>query len=195
MRCLKSFKNILSYLVDKSLIPSKDGDEILLQFKEFLDKVVKCSFSDFKTLDHKEQRLDTFLCQYFSVDKEKYRKLWDIIKMVLILSHGQATVEREFSLNKALEVENLKENSYIAQRMIIEAIKEAWDVLDVSIIKEMRISVQCARQQYLDYLECQKREKMEEQSILIKGNVCVRACVCVCVFVCDVQTNLSHLQP
>ncbi|GBO27994.1 hypothetical protein AVEN_216697-1 [Araneus ventricosus] len=70
MRCLKSLKNILSYLVDKSLIPSKDGGEILLQFKEFLDKVVKCSFSDFKTLDHKEQRLDTFLYQYFSVDKE-----------------------------------------------------------------------------------------------------------------------------
>ncbi|GBN31928.1 hypothetical protein AVEN_38614-1 [Araneus ventricosus] len=163
MRCLKSFKNILSYLVGKSLIPSKDGDEILLQFKEFLDKVVKCSFSDFKTLDHKEQRLDTFLYQYFSVDKEKYRKLWDIVKMILILSHGQATVEREFSLNKALEVENLKENSYIAQRMIIKVIKEAGDVLDVPIIKEMRISVQCAQQQYLDYLECQKREKMEEQ--------------------------------
>ncbi|GBN49456.1 DNA replication complex GINS protein PSF1 [Araneus ventricosus] len=104
MRCLQSLKNILSYLVDKSLIPSKDGDEILLQFKEFLDKVVKCSFSDFKTLDHKEQRLDTFLYQYFSVDKEKYRKLWDIVKMILILSHGQATVERGFSLNKALKV-------------------------------------------------------------------------------------------
>ncbi|GBN16627.1 hypothetical protein AVEN_15885-1 [Araneus ventricosus] len=131
MRCLKSYKNILSYLVDKSLIPSKDGDEILLQFKEFLDKVVSCSFSDFKTLDHKEQRLDTFLYQYFSVDKEKYRKLWDIVKMILILSHGQATVERGFSLKKVLEVENLKENSYIAQRMIIEAIKEAGDVLDV----------------------------------------------------------------
>ncbi|GBN08200.1 hypothetical protein AVEN_220869-1 [Araneus ventricosus] len=80
--------------------------------------------------------------------------------MILILSHDQATVERGFSLKKALEIENLKENSYIAQRMIIEAIKEAGDVLDVPIIKEMRISVQCARQQYLDYLECQK---MEEQ--------------------------------
>ncbi|GBM86249.1 hypothetical protein AVEN_264502-1 [Araneus ventricosus] len=72
-------------------------------------------------------------------------------------------LERGFSLNKALEVENLKENSYIAQRMIIEAIKEDGDVLDVPIAKEMRISVQCARQLYLDYLECQKREKMEEQ--------------------------------
>ncbi|GBN74494.1 hypothetical protein AVEN_110559-1 [Araneus ventricosus] len=131
MRCLKSYKNILSYLVDKGLIPSKDGDEILLQFKEFLDKVVNCSFSDFKTLDHKEQRLYTFLYRYFSVDKQKYRKLWDTVKMILILSLGQATVERGFSLKKALEVENLKENSYIAQRMIIEAIKEAGDVLDV----------------------------------------------------------------
>ncbi|GBM55014.1 hypothetical protein AVEN_238942-1 [Araneus ventricosus] len=160
--CVERAIEIWTDIFDKSLIPSKDGDEILLHFKEFLDKIVKCSFSDFKTLDHKEQRLDTFLYQYFSVDKEKYKKLCDIVKMILILSYGQATMERGFSLKKALEVENLKEN-HIAQRMIIEAIKEAGDVFDVPIIKEMRISVQCARQQYLDYLECQKREKMEDQ--------------------------------
>ncbi|GBN95154.1 Uracil phosphoribosyltransferase [Araneus ventricosus] len=165
-------KDVLDLKVDKSLIPSKDGYEILLQFKEFLDKVVKCSFSDFKTLDHKEQRLDTFLYQYFSVDKEKYRKLWNIVKMILILSHGQATVERGFSLKKASEIENLKENSYIAQRMIIEAIKEAGDVLDVPIIKKMRISVQCTGNTVIKSVKVLKDHGVKEDNIILLNLFC-----------------------
>ncbi|GBO13838.1 hypothetical protein AVEN_181902-1 [Araneus ventricosus] len=42
---------------------------------------------------------------------------------VLILSHGQASVERGFSVNRAIEVENLKDESYISQRLVYDYIK------------------------------------------------------------------------
>ena len=41
---------------------------------------------------------------------------------MLILSYGQATVERGFSINTALVVENLKEESVVSQRIVFDAI-------------------------------------------------------------------------
>ena len=39
---------------------------------------------------------------------------------MLILAHGQATVERGFPLNKELEVQNLSERSFVAKRIIFD---------------------------------------------------------------------------
>ena len=49
------------------------------------------------------------------LQNKKYSKLWEVMKT--IFSHGQASIEREFSINKQLEVENLKDLSYILQRL------------------------------------------------------------------------------
>jgi len=35
-----------------------------------------------------------------------YPKAWSVCELVLLLSHGQASVERGFSVNKELVVEN-----------------------------------------------------------------------------------------
>ena len=37
----------------------------------------------------------------------KFRKCWDVVKLIFTLSHGQAAVERGFSVSKELLVENL----------------------------------------------------------------------------------------
>ena len=41
--------------------------------------------------------------------------------MIMVLSHGQATVERGFSINKEVEVENLKQENIVAQRIVCDA--------------------------------------------------------------------------
>ena len=43
---------------------------------------------------------------------------WQFIKMFLILFHGQSEVERGFSVNKQLLVENLKTKSLVAFQRI-----------------------------------------------------------------------------
>ena len=40
--------------------------------------------------------------------------LWTIVNMLLILSHGQAMVEKGFSINRQIVVENMKETSFVA---------------------------------------------------------------------------------
>ena len=82
--------------------------------------------------------------------KRSYQSLWEAVADLLVLSHGQASVERGFSVNKQLEVENLQERSFISQR------------LAVSINKPLLLSAAGARQKYSSYLDEQKRKKTSE---------------------------------
>ena len=43
---------------------------------------------------------------------------WSVVKLLLPMFHGQSTVNRGFSVNEEVAVENLSERSFIAQRII-----------------------------------------------------------------------------
>ncbi|GBN25966.1 hypothetical protein AVEN_44240-1 [Araneus ventricosus] len=81
--------------------------------------------------------------------------------MVLILSHGQG----DFSVNKAQEIEDLKDASYISQCVIHEYIKLSGAIYDLIITKEMRTAATLAREKYMQYLESERsKEKTETKS-------------------------------
>ena len=48
----------------------------------------------------------------------KYKVFWKVCSIIFVLSHGQSAVERGFSINKELLVENLQEKSLVSQRMV-----------------------------------------------------------------------------
>lgn len=43
--------------------------------------------------------------------RPSYRDLWNVVKLLLVHSHGQATVEQGFSVNRQVTVKNLQELS------------------------------------------------------------------------------------
>ena len=57
-----------------------------------------------------EDRLDAFFYDVLNTQKT-YENLWTTVKFLLTLSHGQAAVERGFSVNKEALAPNLKEDS------------------------------------------------------------------------------------
>ncbi|KAJ8356663.1 hypothetical protein SKAU_G00194570 [Synaphobranchus kaupii] len=77
----------------------------------------------------------------------------------------QASVERGFSINKELIVENQKEASLVAQRLIVGHIRSVGSVTNVQLTKELLISVSGARQRYHSYLDDQKRDNGKEKSV------------------------------
>ena len=77
---------------------------------------------------------------------------------MLILSHGQATVERGFSINSAFVVENLKEESVVSQRIVFDAIAAEGGVLSVPMMKPLVSYAQAAWHKYMMYLDQQKAE-------------------------------------
>ncbi|GBO06920.1 hypothetical protein AVEN_148842-1 [Araneus ventricosus] len=54
--------------------------------------------------------------------------------MLLLLSHGQATVEKGFSIYKKVEVENMEEISYVSQRLICDYFNST----EMNIIEDIR---------------------------------------------------------
>jgi len=100
-------------------------------------EVKKYHNNDRKNLDPSSQRLDTF---YFELlgDKEQFSILSNVIRLVLILSHGQADVERVFSINKDVASLNMRPETLCAYRTVYDGIsKMECKVHEEVISKEM----------------------------------------------------------
>ena len=114
--------------------------------------------SFFKTCKVKD-RLDKF---YFSTvgEIETYPKFCRVVKLVLILFHGQASVEREFNVNENMLQPNLQEKSLTSQRIIYDHMKaNSLAPESIVITKQLRESARKARsKQRTDQEERQKKD-------------------------------------
>ena len=93
---------------------------------------------------------------------EQYTELFEVVKIVLVLSHGQAAVEREFSVNKEIEVENMKQQTLVAHRFICDHVTNVEGILNVDLNKDLLLSARMSRQRY-DYL-WNKSDKKEHHN-------------------------------
>ena len=104
---------------------------------------------------------------------ESYKSLFSVVKLILILSHGQATVERGFSVNKEVEVENLKEHTLVAERIVCDHVNSVGGVLKVELSKPLLLSVKMSRQRYEKYLDQERQNKKlnwngKKESVFLK---------------------------
>ena len=77
----------------------------------------------------------------------------------MILSHGQATVECSFSVNKDVSEQNISEHNLLARRILKDHIHHVGGLWGVVITKELLNSTQCGHHPYHAYLEERKTEK------------------------------------
>ena len=80
----------------------------------------------------------------------------------IALSHGQVSVDRGFSVNKELVVENQSEQTLSARRIIKDHIIHVNSVTDVEIARNMVLAARSARAKYANYLAQQKEEQEVE---------------------------------
>ena len=93
------------------------ADRAKIQYSKFISTVVKEHRSEFANFDKVKQRLGTFLFA-FVLAPTYLSDLRIVFKILLILSHGQAQVERGFSVNSKLLVENQYADSLAAQHIV-----------------------------------------------------------------------------
>ena len=97
----------MSEVCEAKLFDEDHVDNLVREFVTFQENVKKTkSFADFpsstvrKSKLNKESvhpdRLDKLYYSYFHDANHKSKHLWPFIAMLLLLSHGQATVERIF---------------------------------------------------------------------------------------------------
>lgn len=75
----------------------------------------------FSVLDGKS-RVDSFLHKAMN----GYAELWSFVEKLLLLSHGQATVERGFSI---MEMCNMNKDTVVSQRLICDYVSMCGGVL------------------------------------------------------------------
>ena len=84
--------------------------------------------------------------------------LWVVAKKVLLLSHGQASVEHGFSVSKNLLSTNMEAKSIISKRIIVDRVRSVGGVVNVRIDKELLRYVRRARRRYELCLESERRK-------------------------------------
>ena len=109
--------------------------------------------------------------------------MWCVFKLLLCLSYGQASVEKGFSVNSNLLVENMHEDSLIAQRIVNDHMKSMkLQAYEVKVTKSCLDKVNTARRKYFDALtqksvsnqRSERRTKIEsinEEISLVKQEI------------------------
>lgn len=121
--CVKLFERLLSSLLDGRRIPEANVDVLKGEYASFVQEVHDNSITlkQFQNYTVSEQRVDCFLASHLK--NSQHPKLWYLIKCLLVLSHGQAGVERGFSINKEITEYNFKERSVVSLRIIYDHIQ------------------------------------------------------------------------
>ena len=101
-------------MLELTILCTKQCDVINTEFK-FLNVEVKNMQRESVTLSQKDGRLDYFYFKLASISKCK--DLLFVVKFILTLSHGQASVERGFNINANI-VKKMSPESLTAKRII-----------------------------------------------------------------------------
>ena len=159
---VKKFTSCLSIMSESNWIREDEVDRIVSQYKHFLDAVVEEHHESFKNFKPEEERLDQLLSHHLQGVKE-YRELWHVVRQLLLLSHGQATVERGFSVNKEASSDNISQLSLVARRQIINHVRKVGGVKNVPITHGLIMSASSARKKYFQHLEDQRKEQEQAE--------------------------------
>lgn len=115
----------------------------------------------FRNFDPESERLDEFYHERLSNNAE-FLHLWEVVKLVLIVSHGQVlSVKREIQVNKEVMEENLQEHLLIARRVIRDHVTSVGGLLNVTYTEQLLLSASSAKHKYHTYLDEQRRLKQK----------------------------------
>ena len=120
--CKKLLEHLLQKLVSSKHISCSLADDAKSEYMQFPDTIVKKNKESFMNYDIDNDHLDEFFMKYLE-GTHRFANVSEIVKFVLTLSHGQAAVERGFSINDHVLADNLQEDNLIAKCFVIDHMK------------------------------------------------------------------------
>ena len=127
-----------------------------------LNVIVKENKDEFLLYQKDTDRLEAFLWKFIGTATQ-FMNLLNVVKLVLILSHGQAQVERGFSTNRELLDQNMRGETLIAQRIVEDHMRgNNLQPQDLEMTHKLMEFVKNARKEY--YLDQQKRSQNKIQN-------------------------------
>ena len=156
-------QKLVEILYESQNVTATVADKVKNQFHALCDKAASHQAAYFSAFSRKEKRLDHF---YFGlVGKDPgVVELWSVIKIVLTLSHGNASVKSGFSINGSILVENMHEESVVAQRVVYDGIQSVGGIMNINIDKKLLQYVRGSRARYMDELKRKREQKAKDES-------------------------------
>lgn len=158
----KRMTDLVQTLYETNHISAVTADTAKSQFAALMVDAKSKFREHFAQFNRSKDRLDKFYVNLIGSSPE-YADLLSVIRSILILSHGNAAVESGFSINSDFLVDNLHEDSLVAQRTVYDAVKASGGVTAVNINRAMLQYVRGSNARYKDALE-RKRKQSGEQS-------------------------------
>ena len=106
------FESLVTELHQSSWITSLEAERAERQYKELLEN--KDAMKEMKLFEMKD-RVDTFLSKILGRESPDLTK---VIRIILIMSHGNASVESGFSVNGDIILPNMLEETIVAQIIV-----------------------------------------------------------------------------
>ncbi|XP_071482987.1 uncharacterized protein, partial [Diadema antillarum] len=151
---MTKLKRMPSTLSDENRLEDS-CDDIIREYVEACDEA--STSPEMRDFDAKKDRLDSVMCQFLS--GSWYSTILNVVRMMLILSHGQASIEREFSVNNEVEEVNLQGQSLVSLRAIYDHIKHVGGIDNIKLDKSIMLAASAGRQRYHMYLDDERRSK------------------------------------
>ena len=138
--------------------------------------VVVTTKQKFISFDKDKDRLDSFMSSLMQ-GNANYVNLWKVCRIIFVLSHGQADVERGFNINGEFLVENMKELSLISQRIVCDHFSaNKSDLHNYQVDKKLLLSCKGDRMKYDSYLGNEKKNQVVTEKSRKRKLVAMRLC-------------------
>jgi hypothetical protein len=147
------FKHVVNSLVEAKRLECDAVDSVRETFNNFVKKVK--DLPEFTNFDRKTTKVDQFLFEKC----QDYPELWRVIKGLLLLSHGQAAIERGFSVNKRVIRENQTQECLISLRIVKDHLAHVGGLSKLNVGDELLTYCSSARTRYVQFLEQQKEDQ------------------------------------
>ena len=151
------FKRVLQCLVAAKRVKLDHVDQLADDFSEW----IRTADHEFASFDKSVGSLDSLYHNHFP--KEEYPLLWGVVRELLLLSHGQAAVERGFSLGKSLSRENQLPETIICQKLVKDFVISSGGLQHIVVTKEMVAFASGAHRRYQDDLERKRQESAKKK--------------------------------
>lgn len=158
-----AFKRIqmaLEVFQENNWISGNEADQIDREFRKVCSK--PDVMESMRKYSRKQERVDHFWMSVISTSDDS-TSLLKFLKKIFILSHGNAFVERGFSINKECIVENQSERSLVAQRQVYGGVHAAGGLDKLNLSIKMIQRARNARELYGEALEQKKLDKINQE--------------------------------
>ena len=157
------FTQTLEIFLKKRWIDGALADKINHQFTTVCNQDMVIEI--IKNFNKLNDRLDHLWLKQIILSHDENKDLIGFLQMIFVLSHGNASLERGFSINKECLIDNMQKESLIAQRLIYDTVIAKGGIDNINIDKHLILSCRNAHSRYKEALEKRKLERENRKTV------------------------------